>query len=270
MARGGEDLMWGDLKVQVEQGGPWEVVDGPQEVVGSRPPTWQLIIVPMQVGELQLPGLETTVRPPDGEPTTVTLADPPQLTVASVLPPGEEVAEPAPLRDPVGVGGFPWEWVLPAGLVLLPLAGVLAWWLRRRRRESAADARPKLPPFAELETGLKDLAERVGREPSELVCDRLASALRRYLERRCGEPAGEMTSFELRLMARRLAWPGAMQRGLQRAMDVADGVRFGRRPSSEAELHGAIDEALTVGRTLEEHLSPKPELEENTVLGASR
>jgi len=49
-ARGGEDLMWGELRVAVEAGGSWAVVDGPREVTGARPPAWELVLAPMHVG----------------------------------------------------------------------------------------------------------------------------------------------------------------------------------------------------------------------------
>jgi len=56
-ARGGEDLMWGELKVGIEAEGPWALVDGPREMAGARPPVWELVLAPMAVGELSLPDL---------------------------------------------------------------------------------------------------------------------------------------------------------------------------------------------------------------------
>jgi hypothetical protein len=113
-----------------------------------------------------------------------------------------------------------------------------------------------LPPLAEFEALAADLEERVGREPGDGVCDRLAGGLRRYLERRTGDPAGEMTSFELRLLARRRGWPETTQRLLQRVMAVADGVRFGRRSTGDEELARAIAMALDSARSVEAFLTP--------------
>ena len=101
---------------------------------------------------------------------------------------------------------------------------------------------------------LANLERRIGREPAEGVCDRLAVGLRHYLERRCGEPAEDMTSFELRLLTRKLGWPEAIQRGVQSVMSTADRVRFGRFPTNEQELRQAVATARSTGIAVEEHL----------------
>lgn len=253
-ARGDVELMWGELQVESEPGGSWEVVDSPREVEGASPPVWELVLAPMAVGDLELPPMRAVARLPGGEPQTVSTADPPEVSVASVLPPEEEV-EPAPMRAPLGVRGFPWEWVLPLGLPLLAAAGVLAWWGFRRQAGAEGGPMRVLAPFEELDQLLRRLQERVGHEPAEGVCDRLAGGLRRFMERRIGEPAEEMTSFELRLLARKSGWPDAVQRGVQNVMRVADGTRFGRLPATDAELIRVIEETRSTARGLEEHLS---------------
>jgi hypothetical protein len=253
VARGGDGLLWGELRVVVPTGGPWELVDGPQTVAGARPPAWQVELAPMELGEVPLPDFQVTVRPPDGEPQDVTPASTPSLQVASVLPTDQE-AEPAPLKDPVGVEGLPWEWLVPALMVLVPLVAVAAWWLRRRRSKISTDPAFRLPPLEQLKALLEELEPRIGREPAEGLCDRLASGFRRYLERRTGEPALEMTSFELRGLARGRGWPEAVQRSIHRVMEVADGVRFGRKRVVEAELKAAVSAAGEAASDLEYHL----------------
>jgi hypothetical protein len=257
-ARGGGDLMWGELSVEAESGGSWEVVSGPREVEGSRPPVWQLVVAPMKVGDLELPPMRAVVRLPGGEAQTVVASDLPKVSVASVLPPDDNV-EPEPLRAPLGVHGFPWEWVLPIGFPLLLIGAALAAWMMRRRAGVGGGPTVELAPFEELDQLLRQLEERVGHEPAEGVCDRLAGGLRRFLERRSNEPAEEMTSFELRLLARRLGWPEAVQRGVQDVMRVADGTRFGRLPASDGELLRAVEEARSAARGLEEHLTAAEE-----------
>lgn len=253
VARGGDEWLWGDLQVVAAAGGPWEVINGPQTVAGTRPPAWRVELAPMELGEVALPEFKVTARPPEGEPQEVTSAATPSVQVASVLPTDDQV-EPAPLRDPVGVKGFPWEWLVPALIVLLPLAALAAWWWRRRRSRSVTDSGVRLPPFPQLRALLEELAARVGRDPAEGLCDRLAGGFRRYLERRTGEPALEMTSFELRGLARRSGWPEPVQRSIHRVMEVADGVRFGRRHVVEAELKAAIAAAGDAASELERHL----------------
>jgi hypothetical protein len=252
-ARGGEDLMWGELKVAVEAAGPWAVVKGPAEVAGARPPVWELVLAPMELGELQLPAVAASVRTADGEARQIAAAELPSIDVVSVLP-AEEEAQPAPLRDPLGVSGFPWEWVLPLAMPILGLALALAWWSRRRLQRDGLTAVPVLAPFDELAELLDRLDRRIGREPGEAICDRLAGGLRHYLERTTAEPAEEMTSFELRLLARGQEWPDVVQRGIHSVMGIADRVRFGRLAADDGELRRAIETSRDIGRGLEDHL----------------
>lgn len=254
-ARGGEGWLWGELAVQVTADGPWAVIDGPHEVAGARPPAWQLTLAPMKTGAIPLPEMRASVRPPDGEPRAVKPGETHSLEVASVLPQGEE-AEPSPLRSPIGVHGLPWEWLAPILIVLVPALAAQHWWLRRRRRAVPEEAGASLPPLAQLEELARALESGLPGSQPELVCDRLAAGLRRYLERRTGEPALEMTSFELRMLARRRGWPEAVQRGLHRVTKVVDSVRFGRCGVGEGELRQAISTAVDSARGLELHLEP--------------
>jgi hypothetical protein len=260
-ARGGEDLMWGELKIAVEAAGPWAVVAGPAELAGARPPVWELVLAPMAVGELTLPDLVAGVRDSDGEANEVAASQLPIVNVVSVLP-AEEEAQPAPLRGPMGVSGFPWEWVLPLAMPVLGAAAALAWWGRRRRTRGDAVGVSILAPLDELTALLDRLDGRVGREPGESICDRLAGGLRRYLERATDEPAEEMTSFELRLLARRHEWPDSVRRGIQEVMGIADRVRFGRLPVDDGELRRAIETSRHMALCLEDHLAVDDEASE--------
>ncbi len=260
-ARGGDDLLWGELRVAIEPDGAWAMVETPRELEGARPPVWELVLAPLEVDELVLPLITATVRDENGDAGEITATDPPTIRVGSVLPEGDEV-EPVPLRDPVGVSGFPWEWVLPLMVPVLALAAVVAWWVRRRRATDAPEEIPALPPLAEMEALLERLLERIGREPAEGVCDRLAAGMRRYLERQSDQPAEDMTSFELRLMARRLGWSENVRRGLQDVMAVADSVRFGRIPADEARLRLAVELARSVARDLDAQVRARAQVEE--------
>jgi len=253
-ARGGEDLMWGELRVGIEAESPWAVVDVPREMAGARPPVWELVLAPLAVGELSLPALGAGVRGSDGEVGEVVAAELPTVNVVSVLPAEDEV-QPAPLRDPVGVSGFPWEWVLPLAMPVLGAALALVWWGRRRRVHGGVAGVTVLAPFEELVALLDRLEARIGREPGENICDRLAGGLRHYLERASSQPAEEMTSFELRLLARKQEWPEDVQRGIQAVMSVADRVRFGRFAADDSELRRAIETSRNVARCLEDHLT---------------
>jgi hypothetical protein len=250
--------MWGELRVAIEPAGSWAMVEGPRELTGAHPPVWELVLAPMATGELVLPVIAAGVRAGDGEASEIGAAESPTVNVISVLPEDQE-AQPAPMRDPLGVSGFPWEWVLPLAVPVLGAAAAVAWWGRRRRRGRVAAVVTVLAPFDELSALLDRLDGRVGREPAESICDRLAGGLRRYLERISGEPAGEMTSFELRLLSRAQEWPDAVQRGIQAVMSVADRVRFGRFPADDLELRRAISSGRDVARCLEERLGADEE-----------
>ncbi len=252
-ARGGRDLAWGELQVATTDSGEWALVQSPRPVAASRPPVWDVLLAPMQVGEIVLPEFGVTARAEDGTVVQIQLVSPPSVTVASVLPPGEESA-PSPMRQPVGVQGFPWEWIAPALVVLLPFA-LVGVWMMRRARGGAQGSEPAMAPLDELEALMSQLAERTGKDPRELVCDRLAAGLRRFLERRCGEPAAEMTTLEMRALARNASWPEPVQRALAAAMNTADSVRFSKREISESGLRAAIDSALATGHGLDAHLS---------------
>ena len=252
-ARGGDSWMWGELTVALDPDGDWALIDGPSPIAGARPPAWKLILAPLALGEQALPSIKVSVRSADGETIEVECGDPPVVSVVSVLTADEEQPAPAPLRNPIGVRGFPWEWVLPIAGALLPLCAGAAWLWRGRGRPAAV-GQAVLRPLAELEALASELEARVGREPADGVCDRLASGLRHYLERRTGEPAQEMTSYELRLLARDREWPEISRRLVQRVMEVADTIRFGRRPSTDEELQGAITHALDAARSVEAYL----------------
>jgi len=250
-AVGDQGDLWGEL--QVEPSEQWAVVEGPRTVPEADPPAWTVVLAPLATGTLQLPPMHANVRRGDDAPSAVALTERPEVTVASVLPPGGD-PRPAALRAPIGVHGLPWEWILPGLLAVLPVAGVAVWAWRRRRAPLEGGDTP-LAPLDELEAEAARLVSELERVPAEMTCDGMATAMRRYLERRTGEPALEMTSFELRLAGRRLGWPEPTQRTMQRVMGVADGVRFGRRRVSVEDLRRALGETLELGRALEAHLA---------------
>ncbi len=254
-ARGGDDGLWGDLALSPISGESWAVVEGPREIPGAKPPAWEVVLMPLALGELELPAIEASLRNTDGQAVNIAPAKISTVMVGSVLAPEDE-GQPAPLRDPLGVHGFPWEWVAPLFVILLPLVVLTAWWWRRRSETDIEAGVPRLAPIDELERLLGEVQHAIGRQPAAVVCDRLAFGIRHYLERRTGEPAVEMTSNELRILARQAEWPQTVQMGLQRLTGVADGVRFGRRSVADSDLQDTGRSAHNIGRELEIHLTP--------------
>ena len=252
-AVGGAGGQWGDVETELGNDDNWAVAGSPRTVPQVANPTWVVELVPLQVGKLSLPRLHAVLRAADGSRHDVTAATEPTVTVASVLPPGKQ-AKPAPLTPPIGARGFPWEWVGPGLFLLVPVVVLLVLWLRRRRRWGGGLDVPVMSPLDELMALVGELRGRVGRDPAELVCDRLAAAVRRYLARRSGQPVLEMTSFEVRRLARQSAWPAGVQAAIGEAMTLADGVRFARRPAADKELGRGLDRAVEAARELDGHL----------------
>jgi hypothetical protein len=245
-ARGGAaGWLWGDLEVTPEPDGAWEVL-ALEAVDGAEPPAWTVRLAPMRLGDLALPKMEVTARTP--ERRAIVLGEQSQVEVVSVLD-DAEAAEPAPLRGPIGVAGLPWEWVLP---FLIPLMiGAAAGLLWRRRHRAQAACEPPEPPLEELEHALAAASDRLGRDEDVVVCDRLATALRRFVERRTGEPATDMTSHEIRVTGRRSGWPQTCQRALDRVLSTIDGARFAKRPLPPGALEAAIGQLRDGARALD-------------------
>lgn len=257
-ARGGAGLLWGEPKIECGPEARWSLVGKPAPVPDSEPPAWRVTLVPLAVGKLELPKISVPVRSRDGK-QDLAVGTPVTVTVASVLPPDGKV-KPAPLDDPVGVQGFPWEWAPPVALAAFPLVLLgLWWWLRRRRRTRSGGGVTRLAPLDELLEAVRRLEAQVGRVPPEEICDGLSGALRRFLERRTGRPALEMTSFEVRRMARERLWPEGIQRSLQEVLNVADAVRFARRRAADPTLAAAVRSAEGAAQELEAHLSRSAE-----------
>lgn len=249
-ARGGdESWLWGEPEVEIEANGAWELLSL-QPVENADPPAWSARMAPMQVGQLELPPMRVTVRTP--ERRTLSVQEPGTVQVVSVLAEDGQ-AQPAPMREPVGVAGFPWEWVVP--LMVPLLFGVMLGLLWRRRRATASTVGPSLSPIEELERTVRAIEEAIGQDQELVVCDRLAVALRRYLERRTGEPATDMTSQELRVVGRQHGWPQPVQRAFDRVLTVVDHARFAQRPVRSDELVAAVAWLQEGVRSLEADLT---------------
>jgi len=257
-AEGPSGLLWGkpEIEISAQEAVSWAVVQPPQPVPDADPPAWTAALAPLRTGKLELPSVKVVVRRPDGGTETVSASGGSAVNVVSVLPPGEKV-KPAPLADPVGVTGFPWEWVLPVAVAIL-LVALLGWalWRWKRRTAEAHAVNSALPPLDELRSLVGELAEAVGSEDVEAICDRTAYGARRYLERSTGEPAGEMTSFEIQRLARRSGWPAPVQLGFRDVLELADRVRFARRSVPDGQVREVLQRLLAAASALDTWLRP--------------
>jgi hypothetical protein len=124
--------------------------------------------------------------------------------------------------------GIDWRW-LPWLLAALAAAGALLllwrWWRRRGRAPQAAPAVPLPSPEAEALAALDALAAHGLADGKRFYFD-LTAILKRYLERRYGIPAAEMTVEELLPQVARLALGGGLTEPLQALCRQAEPIKF--------------------------------------------
>lgn len=144
----------------------------------------RLRLRPVELGELELPGLELAARAAPGSPGPTATSAPLRLRVRSSLA-GDSSADlelPPPLALPAAAPLWPWL------LALLPLAGGLLWWARRRPA-------PPPDPLGRARRALAELAAGPG--DARPAADRLVALLRAYLAAARGLPADRRTTPQL-------------------------------------------------------------------------
>jgi hypothetical protein len=207
------------------------------------------------LGEVQLPGVPVRYKLPDGTTGEATSAPVP-LKVVSLLPKDAAEQKLADIRGPAAVAiGAPF-WIA-LGLVLLLVAALVVWLLRRRQHTpvSAAALVPDLPDLEALRA-LDALAADGLPARGELRAFyiRLATIAKRYLERRLAAPVLEMTSAETLAYLRAHPHGGGLLPVVRDLAEAADRVKFakGEGIGPEAERHlqavrglvGALETAL--------------------------
>jgi len=147
--------------------------------------------------------------------------------------PENETGELHGLRPMVSLKGFP---LLPValGAGALALAVLAAWgWSRRQRGVDEVPAPPPVPPGIEFREGIDQLLARGLAEKGRMraFAQELSWVFRRYLGRRCGQPALEATRPEI------LRWLPHTELSVKDQQAVAawlaetDGIKFaGERP----------------------------------------
>ncbi len=130
-----------------------------------------------------------------------------------------------PLLD-VG-DAWPWLLILFIGVAVLILALWLVWWWKRQQRgiESRVAQRPAMPPDEEALSALDSLAAQAGLAPRTFYF-RLSAILRRYVERRYGFPAAEMTTEELMPHMDRLELERTVSTAFREFCEEADPIKF--------------------------------------------
>jgi hypothetical protein len=250
-------VVGGRLRLVVEiQDSPGWVVNPPAEGLALDPfrirsvaelsrengRAWELTIVPLEAGDLEVPKVSFTVRGPGG--TTGEIAtEPVPVKVLSNLPPPEAPAdgsapappEAAPLK-PALEAERNW-WPVMAAAVVLALAAVAAFVLLRRLRarkpEPEEEVVPKKPLRPAWELALEELdriaaAQYVQRGELDRQYVEVTETLRRYLENRYGVPALECTTSDLNELLRRAPVGTETSARLLSLLREADLVKFAK------------------------------------------
>ena len=144
----------------------------------------RLRLRPVELGALELPGLELAARAVQAGPPPLASTAPLTLRVRSSLPAGNSdgLELPAPLE--LEAPGPRWPWLL----ALLPLGLGWLWWARRRPL-------PPPDPLSEARRGLRSIPAQT--DDARAAADLLALLLRAYLESTRGLPAARRSTPEL-------------------------------------------------------------------------
>lgn len=156
-----------------------------------------------------------------------------RVTIESVLP--DSAQSPLPLKT-YREHPFQWRellawwWVAAVAAAALLLAWFWHWRMRRRRRIEEGFVEPLLPPEEEAIRSLILLRDQ--KYPARGMLKEFFSdyshILRRYLERRYGFPALEMTTFELERQLDGDVYPAPWRERLLPVLREADLVKFAK------------------------------------------
>jgi hypothetical protein len=214
----------------------------------------RVTLMPFLAGSVAVPGPHFTFVEPSG--ASRSLRGPSfDLRVSSRLPKDTQPESLAPKADrPTRIPAHPPAFWIAIGAATLA-AAALVWWLLRRRRKTAeaGPAVPALPPGAEL---LAELA-RLARQAAGLEGDprgfysELTRALKRYLERRLGEPVLEWTTFETLRRLREKGLEPPREAAFAELLAAADRVKFGKGAATREEAKRHLERARLVHDFLE-------------------
>ena len=153
----------------------------------------------------------------------------------------------APLHMPVGfLELFPF---VLGGIILLGAAGFLAWYLRRRKKNKPLFGAPKPEDPAHIIAfrELRNLRDEKLWQQNEFkkYYTRLTETIRRYMERRYGIPAMEMTSYEILDVWKRSGEDKEyLSDKLHLLLNLADLVKFAKQKPNASENEENIERAF--------------------------
>ena len=217
-----------------------------------------IALFPFAAGTVRVPGPHYTfeesssgrrldVRPPDLE-----------IQVTSRLPKDKKPEEITPKADKgIRIPAIPAKVWAALGAALALVAGLVWWWIARRRRgtEAGEPAVPPVPPGEELRRELERLApvvDTLGDDPRGFYSE-LTHAVKRYLERTTGDPVLEWTTFETVRRFREKGLDFPLDVALPDLLASADRVKFGKGAATRDDAR----EGLARARRLHDHVEAR-------------
>jgi hypothetical protein len=181
---------------------------------------------------------------PSGDSLYV-LFPPESVTVASVLPAGQDSVAPAPYKALIEPPARIAWWVWVASLLVIASAAYLIYRLRRPTTRTAAPAPPARPPWEVALERLAELAERrhhLRGEPRPFAIA-LSEVVRTYLEQRFGFPALEQTTHEIMAALRYVELSDAQKDAVHRLLDGCDLAKYANYHWPSPELSVSLQSA---------------------------
>ncbi len=205
---------------------------------------------PFLAGEYEVPGLVVAAGEPGGAggaPAAEVHTEAIALSVASVLPAGEEAPALREVEGPLPVPPAAGRVLLFAALAAAVAGAAVTGVILLRRRAARARAQAEVvPPHEAALQALREFAAG-GLLQRDLLAfhTAVAAVVRRYLEQRFGVRAPQRTTEELLFILAAASWLDDFQRrALHAFLAQCDQVKFARARPAAAASEGLIDTAV--------------------------
>ncbi|MBV9080352.1 MAG: hypothetical protein JO102_04450 [Elusimicrobia bacterium] len=196
--------------------------------------TLRFYVTTFSTGPVILPAIPIQFQKADGT-LLEARTEPLSITVKSLLQEKGDEGHLRPAKGPFNYRSWTWLWILIAILFVLLTVSV---WPRRGDKPAAGPPAPLYSPEEEASRALSELqaADLVSQGQIQEFYFRLSSILRRYIERRYGIPAPEMTSSEIVSSFGRIGLPLEASFACREFLDEADLVKFAKMEPDPGDI----------------------------------
>ncbi len=226
---------------------------GKPDANGKNTVAFAFALTTFSTGTITIPAMPVMFRKEDGSLIeTRTTAIP--ITVKSTLAEQGDKGGLKPAKGLYNVRSYLWIWILLAALGI----ALIVWLWTQRTRSGVTVVEKQEPLISPEDEALQALdallSEPVTDETIKEYYFRLSRILRRYIERRYGVSALEMTTAELVAAIRRLDLPLAAAQTFREFIDNADLVKFAKLMPTPEEIPADGSRV----RTFVEATTPRP------------